>query len=215
MVAGTPWVASCTVTVDQDRVETCSGPGGRRVAHLRRLRRRRHARVLHPRPLPQARRRRDRRPPAGRALRPLGRRRRPRCSRRPPRGSSRSPRWRRSRGRRRTPPTRRISGSGSGRACPSSPARNSGAVAARRPSNACGLLRADFAGEQGQALPNTRADMRQGQTLAECPIPSRIGTFSDARGNLPAPPQAPPVEYAVEHLCRGQMRIRRRGEAAG
>jgi hypothetical protein len=28
MVAGTPWVASCTVTVDQDRVETCSGPEG-------------------------------------------------------------------------------------------------------------------------------------------------------------------------------------------
>ena len=26
MVAGTPWVASCTVTVDQDAVETCSGP---------------------------------------------------------------------------------------------------------------------------------------------------------------------------------------------
>jgi hypothetical protein len=26
MVAGTPWVASCTVTVDQDLVETCSGP---------------------------------------------------------------------------------------------------------------------------------------------------------------------------------------------
>ena len=26
MVAGTPWVASCTVTVDQDRVETCAGP---------------------------------------------------------------------------------------------------------------------------------------------------------------------------------------------
>jgi len=26
MVAGTPWVASCTVTVDQDMVETCSGP---------------------------------------------------------------------------------------------------------------------------------------------------------------------------------------------
>jgi len=26
MVAGTPWVASCTVTVDQDSVETCSGP---------------------------------------------------------------------------------------------------------------------------------------------------------------------------------------------
>jgi hypothetical protein len=26
MVAGTPWVASCTVSVDQDQVETCSGP---------------------------------------------------------------------------------------------------------------------------------------------------------------------------------------------
>src|ERR1700761_9611778 len=26
MVAGTPWVASCTVTVDADRVESCSGP---------------------------------------------------------------------------------------------------------------------------------------------------------------------------------------------
>jgi len=26
MVAGTPWVASCTVNVDQDQVETCSGP---------------------------------------------------------------------------------------------------------------------------------------------------------------------------------------------
>jgi hypothetical protein len=26
MVAGTPWVASCTVRVEQDQVETCSGP---------------------------------------------------------------------------------------------------------------------------------------------------------------------------------------------
>ena len=26
MIAGTPWVASCTVTVDGDEVETCSGP---------------------------------------------------------------------------------------------------------------------------------------------------------------------------------------------
>jgi hypothetical protein len=26
MIAGTPWVASCTVTVEQDRVETCAGP---------------------------------------------------------------------------------------------------------------------------------------------------------------------------------------------
>lgn len=26
MIAGTPWVASCTVTVEADEVETCSGP---------------------------------------------------------------------------------------------------------------------------------------------------------------------------------------------
>ena len=26
MVTGTPWVASCTVTVDAEQVETCSGP---------------------------------------------------------------------------------------------------------------------------------------------------------------------------------------------
>jgi hypothetical protein len=26
MVAGTPWVASCTVTVDADQVESCAGP---------------------------------------------------------------------------------------------------------------------------------------------------------------------------------------------
>ncbi len=26
MVAGTPWVASCTVRIDSDQVETCSGP---------------------------------------------------------------------------------------------------------------------------------------------------------------------------------------------
>jgi hypothetical protein len=26
MVAGTPWVASCTVTVDGDQIESCSGP---------------------------------------------------------------------------------------------------------------------------------------------------------------------------------------------
>ena len=26
MVAGTPWVASCTVRVDQERIESCSGP---------------------------------------------------------------------------------------------------------------------------------------------------------------------------------------------
>jgi hypothetical protein len=26
MIAGAPWVASCTVTVDAEDVETCSGP---------------------------------------------------------------------------------------------------------------------------------------------------------------------------------------------
>ena len=26
LVTGTPWVASCTVSVDQDEVETCTGP---------------------------------------------------------------------------------------------------------------------------------------------------------------------------------------------
>jgi hypothetical protein len=26
MIAGTPWVASCTVTVDSEQVESCSGP---------------------------------------------------------------------------------------------------------------------------------------------------------------------------------------------
>ena len=55
MIAGTPWVASCTVTVDADEVETLLGPRGGRRALLRRLRRPRHARVLHPRALPQAR----------------------------------------------------------------------------------------------------------------------------------------------------------------
>ena len=72
MVAGTPWVASCTVTVDQDLVETCSARG-RRQPHLRRLRRVGHTRVLHPRPVPQARRGADRHPPPRRALRALGR----------------------------------------------------------------------------------------------------------------------------------------------
>ena len=72
MIAGTPWVASCTVAVDSEDVESCSGPGGGRRALLRRLRRPRRARVLHPRPLPQARgRRADHRAPAGRAVRPL------------------------------------------------------------------------------------------------------------------------------------------------
>jgi len=36
MIAGTPWVASCTVTVDADDVETCSGPEAREFfTHVR------------------------------------------------------------------------------------------------------------------------------------------------------------------------------------
>ena len=78
------------------------GPRGRRRARLRRVRRPRHARVLHPRALPQARRRPDRRPPARRALRALargghrgargGRARRARRSPRWPRSPARPPR---------------------------------------------------------------------------------------------------------------------------
>jgi len=59
MVVGTPWVASCTVTVDSDQVETCSGPEPPSRSPTR-IRRQRDARVLHARPLPQARRRVDR-----------------------------------------------------------------------------------------------------------------------------------------------------------
>ena len=74
MIAGTPWVASCTVEVDAEDVESCSGPGGRRRALLCRLRRPRRARVLHPRALPQARRRLPHhRAPARRAVRALAR----------------------------------------------------------------------------------------------------------------------------------------------
>ena len=72
MVAGTPWVASCTVTVDQDQVETCSGPRPPSRSPTAPSASR-DARVLHPRPLPQARRGADHRPPAGRALRALRR----------------------------------------------------------------------------------------------------------------------------------------------
>ena len=75
MVTGTPWVASCTVTVDESEVETLLGARGGRRAGLRRVRRPRHARVLHPRALPQARRLGpDRHPHAHRALRALLRR---------------------------------------------------------------------------------------------------------------------------------------------
>jgi len=55
MIAGAPWVASCTVTVDAEDVETCSGPeAGDALSHAV-VRRPRNARVLHPRALPQAR----------------------------------------------------------------------------------------------------------------------------------------------------------------
>ena len=52
MITGTPWVASCTVTVNADDVETLLGPGGGRRALLRGLRRPRRTRVLHACPLP-------------------------------------------------------------------------------------------------------------------------------------------------------------------
>ena len=57
MIAGTPWVASCTVVGRRRRRRELLRAGGRRRALLRRLRRPRRARVLHARALPQARRR--------------------------------------------------------------------------------------------------------------------------------------------------------------
>ena len=56
MVTGTPWVASCTVSGRGRPGRVLLGARGRRLARLRGLRRPRHARVLHPRALPQARR---------------------------------------------------------------------------------------------------------------------------------------------------------------
>ena len=73
MVAGTPWVASCTVTVDQERVESCAGPEAAEFLAYGAFGEAGCPRVLRPRPLPQARRGADRRPHAGRALRALGR----------------------------------------------------------------------------------------------------------------------------------------------
>ena len=55
MIAGTPWVASCTVDGRRRRRRDLLRPRGGRRAQLRRVRRARHARVLHPRALPQAR----------------------------------------------------------------------------------------------------------------------------------------------------------------
>ena len=104
MIAGTPWVASCTVTVDADDVETCSGP-----------------RPATPSPTPpSATTERGSSSPTSASTsttrtgssctcwwsctrdRP---RRRPRCSRRPPAGSWRSPRWPRNHVPRRRPET--------------------------------------------------------------------------------------------------------------
>ena len=55
MVAGKPFVASCTVTVDQDLVESCSGPRPPTASPTHRSVTP-APRVLHPRPVPQARR---------------------------------------------------------------------------------------------------------------------------------------------------------------
>ena len=74
MIAGTPWVASCTVDGRRRGRRELLRAGGRRRALLRRLRRPRRARVLHPRALPQARGRlTHHRAPARRALRALAR----------------------------------------------------------------------------------------------------------------------------------------------
>ena len=73
MVTGTPWVASCTVTVDGDQVESCSGPeaadslafaafGDHGTREF----------FTHVRFHKHEERRPDRGPHAGRALRPLG-----------------------------------------------------------------------------------------------------------------------------------------------
>ena len=107
MVAGTPWVASCTVTRRPGPGRELLGPRSGRVPHLRRLRRRRRARVLHPRPLPQARRGAGSSSTCWSSSTPARPRRRPTCSKRPPRASSRSPRWRRSHAPRPTPQTKR------------------------------------------------------------------------------------------------------------
>ena len=105
LVAGTPWVASCTVTVDQDLVEVCSGPeaadsltfgafgdAGTRefFTHVRFHKHEEERIVVH----------------LSSSSTPARRTRRPTCSRAPPAARSRSPRWPRRAARRLTPPTK-------------------------------------------------------------------------------------------------------------
>ena len=102
MITGTPWIASCTVTVDADDVETCSGPdagdalsyaafgdhGTREFfTHVRFHKHEEDRIVVHL--LVELYARTPRRPR--------------RCSRRPPAERSRSRRWRRNRVLRRRP----------------------------------------------------------------------------------------------------------------
>ena len=101
MVAGKPFVASCTVTVDQDMVESCSGPeaadsltyasfgdaGTREFFTHVRFHKHDEDRIIST---------------SWSSSTPAPRRRRSRCSRRPPAARSRSPRSPRSRARRRT-----------------------------------------------------------------------------------------------------------------
>ena len=109
MVAGTPWVASCTVTVDQDLVEACSGPeaadsltygafgdAGTRefFTHVRFHKHDEERIVVHLLVELYAR----------------SPKRRPRSSRAPPAARSRSPPWPRRAAPRRTPPTRPTEG---------------------------------------------------------------------------------------------------------
>ena len=96
MVAGTPWVASCTVTVDQDQVETCSGPEAAEFAHLRRLRRRRRRASSSPTSASTSTTTSGSSSTCWSSSTPARPRRRPRSSRTPPRARSRSPRWPRS-----------------------------------------------------------------------------------------------------------------------
>jgi hypothetical protein len=71
LVLGTPWVASCTVTVESQEIEVCSAPEG--AEHLTAGPSARRGRASSSATcVPQARGRADRRPPARRALRPLG-----------------------------------------------------------------------------------------------------------------------------------------------
>ena len=70
MVTGTPWVASCTVMVDQEMVEACSGPEAADSLTYAAFGDWGTREFFTARPLPQARRGQDHDPSTRRALRP-------------------------------------------------------------------------------------------------------------------------------------------------